>query len=88
MNPPGGAPIVFEYSSYIDRCEQYLLPYRIRTSDNKNFDSLLIIRLAHQKKNSELLRGEIRNTDTVNWWRDISLDSTYPIGNSFHMRKN
>jgi len=80
MNPPGGAPILFDQISYIDRCEQYLSPQKIRPSGDVKFDSLLILRLAHQKKNEELLKGETRNTDTVNWWTDISLDSLYPIG--------
>lgn len=82
MNPPGGAPIIFTPISYIDRCKSYLLPHRIRETSDVKFDSLLILRMAHQKKNEELLRGEKRNTDTVNWWTDITLDSLYSIGDS------
>ena len=94
MNPPGGPHIIFEKleqvglrptgdfdpNSYIDRCKRYLFPQQVRESGDVKFDTLLLIRLSHQKRNEELLQGEKRNTDSVNWWVDITLDSLYPIG--------
>lgn len=74
--------------SYIDRCERYLFPQKLRKSEDVRFDTLLLIRLAHQKKNEELLRGEKRNTVSVNWWIDINLDSLYPIGEQIRKKMN